>query len=160
MNMEILKDYYAKVRGRQKWQDAELQDELFALFKLAWLENARLLAKRKGQNYYFLASFLGEEEAARFTENFTLRKPTVPWLKPFEAVDERGFVPWGQVIPTDIAARLTARLAADEDLEDASVASMIERDSGDPDGEYLFTLPEETKERWLERKQQQEKKKV
>jgi hypothetical protein len=47
-----------------------LQDELFALFKLAWLENARLLARREGQNYYFLASFLSEEEAARFTENF------------------------------------------------------------------------------------------
>jgi hypothetical protein len=147
MDMEILKGYYVKVRGQQKWQDAELHDELFALFKLAWLENARLLAKRKGQNYYFLASFLGEEEAARFMENFACRKPTIPWLKPFAAVDERGFVPWGQVIPTDIAARLTARLAADGDLEDTSSASMIERDSGDPDGEYLFTLPEETKER-------------
>jgi len=45
--MEILKGYCAKVRGRQKWQDAGLQDELFALFKLAWLENARLLARRE-----------------------------------------------------------------------------------------------------------------
>jgi hypothetical protein len=65
--METLKGYFVKIRGQQKWQDAELQDELFALFKLAWLENARLLAKRKGQNYYFLASFLNGEEAARFT---------------------------------------------------------------------------------------------
>ena len=78
--MEILKGYCAKVRGQQKWQDADLHDELFALFKLAWLENARLLARREGQNYYFLASFLGEEEAARFTENFAFRKPTGPWL--------------------------------------------------------------------------------
>jgi hypothetical protein len=160
MDMEILKGYCAKVRGRQKWQDAELQDELFALFKFAWLENARLLARREGQNYYFLASFLGEEEAARFMENFTSRKPTVAWLRPFEAADERGFVPWGQVVPKDVGARLTARLAADEDLEDASIASMIERDRQDSDGDYLFTLPEKTKERWLERKQQQEKKKV
>jgi len=160
MNMEILKGYCAKVRGQQKWQDAELHDELFALFKLAWLENARLLARREGQNYYFLASFLGEEEAARFMENFACRKPTVPWLTPFEAVDERGFVPWGQVVPKDIVDHLTARLAADEDLEDASIASMIERDSQDPDGDYLFTLPEETKERWLKRQQQQEKKRV
>jgi len=160
MNMEILKGYCAKVRGQQKWQDAGLQDELFTLFKLAWLENARLLARKEGQNYYFLASFLGEEEAARFTENFSLRKPTVPWLRPFEAADERGFVPWGQVVPKDVVHRLTARLAADEDLEDASIASMIERDSQDSDGDYLFTLPEETKERWLERKQQREKKKV
>ena len=158
--MEILKGYCAKVRGQQKWQDTGLQDELFALFKLAWLENARLLARKKGQNYYFLASFLSEEEAARFTENFSLRKPTVPWLRPFEAVDEGGFVPWGQVVPKDVVYRLTARLAADEDLEDASIASMIERDSQDSDGDYLFTLPEETKERWLERKQQREKKKV
>ena len=158
--MEILKGYCAKVRGQQKWQDAGLQDELFALFKLAWLENARLLARREGQNYYFLASFLSEEEAARFTENFAFRKPTVPWLRPFEAADERGFVPWGQVVPKDVVDRLTARLAADEDLEDASIASMIERDSQDSDGDYLFTLPEETKERWLERKQQREKKKV
>jgi hypothetical protein len=89
--MEILKGYYAKVRGQQKWRDAGLQDELFALFKLAWLENARLLARREGQNYYFLASFLGEEEAARFTENFAFRKPTVPWLRPFEAGNERGY---------------------------------------------------------------------
>jgi hypothetical protein len=51
MNMEILKGYYAKVRGQQKWQNAELQDELFALFKLPWLENARLLARRAGPNY-------------------------------------------------------------------------------------------------------------
>jgi hypothetical protein len=36
MNMDILKGYCAKVGGRQKWQDAELQDELFALFKLAF----------------------------------------------------------------------------------------------------------------------------
>jgi hypothetical protein len=100
--MEILKGYCAKVRGQQNWQDAELRDELFALFKLAWLENARLLARREGQNYYFLASFLGEEEAARFTENFACRKPTVLWLTPFEAADERGFVPWGQVVPKDV----------------------------------------------------------
>ena len=160
MNMEILKGYCAKVRGQQKWQDTGLQDELFALFKLAWLENARLLARRKGQNYYFLASFLSEEEAARFTENFSLGKPTVPWLRPFEAADERGFVPWGQVVPKDVGARLTVRLAADEDLEDASIASMIERDRQDSDGDYLFTVPKETKERWLKRKQQQDKKKV
>ncbi len=158
--MEILKGYCAKVQGRQEWQDAELQDELFALFKLAWLENARLLARREGQDYYFLASFLGEEEAARFTENFAFRKPAVPSLRPFEAGDERGFVPWGQVVPKDVGGRLAARLAGDEDLEDASIASMIERDRQDPDGDYLFTLPEETKERWLERRQQQEKKKV
>ena len=81
MNMEILKGYCVRVRGQQEWQDTGLQDELFALFKLAWLENARLLAKREGQNYYFLASFLGEEEAARLTENFALRKPTFPWLR-------------------------------------------------------------------------------
>ena len=81
MKMEILKGYCARVRGQQKWQDTGLQDELFALFKLAWLENARLLARREGQNYYFLASFLSEEEAARFTENFAFRKPTAPWLK-------------------------------------------------------------------------------
>ena len=160
MNMEILKGYCAEVRDQQKWQDAGLQDELFALFKLAWLENARLLAGREGQNYYFLASFLGGEEAARFMENFTSRRPTVAWLRPFEAADERGFVPWGQVVPKDVVDHLTARLAADEDLEDASIASMIERDSEDSDGDYLFTLPKETKERWLERKQQQEKKKV
>jgi len=116
MNVEILKGYCAKVRGQQKWQDAGLQDELYALFKLAWLENARLLARREDQNYYFLASFLDEEEAARFTENFASRKPTVPWLRPFEAADERGFVPWGQVVPKDVVDRLTARLAADEDL--------------------------------------------
>ena len=158
--MEILKGCCGKVRGQQKWQDAELQDELFALFKLAWLENARLLARREGQNYYFLASFLGEEEAARFTENFACRKPTVPWLRPFEAADERGFAPWGQVVPKEVVDRMVARLAADEDLEDASIASMIERDSQDSDGDYLFTLPEETKERWRERKQQQEKRKV
>ena len=158
--MEILKGYCVKVRGKQEWQDTGLQDELFALFKLAWLENARLLARREDQNYYFLASFLGDEEAARFTENFASCKPTVPWLRPFEAADERGFVPWGQVVPKDVVHRLTARLAADEDLEDASIASMIERDSQDSDGDYLFTLPEETKERWLERKQQREKKKV
>ena len=158
--MEVLKGYCAKVRGQQKWQDAELQDELFALFKLAWLENARLLARRSGQNYYFLASFLGEEEAARFSENFASRKPTTPWLRPFDPADERGFLPWGQVVPQDIADCLTARLAADEDLEDASIASIIQRDSQDPDEDYLFTLPEEIKERWLERKQQQEKKNV
>ena len=158
--MEILKGCCAKVRGQQKWQDAELQDELFALFKLAWLENARLLARREGQNYYFLASFLGEEEAARFTQNFACRKPTALWLRPFEAADERGFAPWGQVVPKDVVNRMVARLAADKDLEDASIASMIERDSQDSDGDYLFTLPEETKERWLERKQQQEKRKV
>jgi hypothetical protein len=160
MNMEILKGYCVKVRGQQEWRDTGLQDELFALFKLAWLENARLLARRKGQNYYFLASFLGEEETARFTENFACRRPTVPRLRPFEAEDERGFVPWGQVVPKDVVDHLTARLAADEDLEDASIASMIERDSQDSDGDYLFTVPEETKERWLKRKQQQEKKKV
>ena len=158
--MEILKGYCAKVRGQQKWQDTGLQDELFALFKLAWLENARLLARRKGQNYYFLASFLSEEESARFTENLAFRKPTVPWLRPFEAANERGFVPWGQVVPKDVGARLTVRLAADEDLEDASIASMIERDRQDSDGDYLFTLPKEAKERWLKRKQQQDKKKV
>ena len=66
----------------------------------------------------------------------------------------------GQVVPKDVGARLTVRLAADEDLEDASIASMIERDRQDSDGDYLFTLPEETKERWLERKQRREKKKV
>ena len=81
MNIEILKGYCAKVRGQQKWQDAELQDELFALFKLAWLENATLLARREGQNYNFLASFLSEEEAARLTENFAFHKPAVPWLR-------------------------------------------------------------------------------
>ncbi|MGA2606492.1 MAG: hypothetical protein ABSH01_03425 [Terriglobia bacterium] len=81
MNIEILKGYCAKVRGQQKWQDAELQDELFALFRLAWLENATLLARREGQNYYFLAFFLGEEEAARFRGNFAFRKPAVPWLR-------------------------------------------------------------------------------
>ena len=81
MNIEILKGYCAKVRGQQKWQDAELQDELFALFKLAWLENATVLARREGQNYYFLASFLSEEEAARFTENSAFRKPAVPWQR-------------------------------------------------------------------------------
>ena len=53
MKMEILKGYCARVRGQQKWQDTGLQDELFALFKLAWLENARLLARKKGQNYLF-----------------------------------------------------------------------------------------------------------
>ena len=37
---------------------------------------------------------------------------------------------------------------------------MIERDRQDSDGDYLFTLPKETKERWLKRKQQQDKKKV
>ena len=48
----------------------------------------------------------------------------------------------------------------DEDLEDASIASMIERDRQDFDGDYLFTLPKDTKEKWLKRKQQQDKKKV
>jgi len=62
MNIEILKGYCAKVRGQQKWQDAELQDELFALFRLAWLENATLLARREGQNYYFLAFFLARRK--------------------------------------------------------------------------------------------------
>ena len=160
MNKEILKGYFVKVRGQEKWQDAQLQDELFTLFKLAWLENARLLARRKGQNYYFLASFLGEEEAARCTQDLTRNKPTSSLLKPFEAADERGFVPWGQVIPKDVGNRLTGRLAADEDLEDATIASMIDRDTRDSNGDYLFTVPEEIKERWLERKREQEKKKV
>ena len=160
MNMEILKGYCVKVRGQQKWQDAGLQDELFALFKLAWLENAKLLARREGKNYYFLASFLSEEEAARFTENFASHKTTAPLLKAFAVADQRGFVPWGQVVPKDVGARLTVRLAADEDLEDASIASMIERDRQDSDGDYLFILPKETKERWLKRKQQQDKKKA
>ena len=86
--MEILKGYCAKVRGQQKWQDTGLQDELFALFKLAWLENAKLLARREGKNYYFLASFLSEEEAGRFMENFTSREPTVAWLRPFAGADK------------------------------------------------------------------------
>jgi hypothetical protein len=158
--METLKGYFVKIRGQQKWLDAELQDELFALFKLAWLENARLLARRRGQNYYFLASFLSEEEAARFTENFARHKPTALLLKPFPVADERGFVPWGQVVPMDVGDRLTIRLAADGDLEDASIASMIERDRQDPDGDYLVTVSKETKEKWLERKRQQEKRKI
>jgi hypothetical protein len=158
--MEILKGYFVKIRGQQKWQDAELQDDLFALFKLAWLENARLLAKRKGQNYYFLASFLNQGEAARFTENFASHKPTTPLLKAFAVADERGFVPWGQVVPKEVGDRLTVRLAADDDLADASIASMIERDRQDPDEDYLLTISEETKERWLERKRQQEKRKI
>jgi hypothetical protein len=58
--MEILKGYYAKVRGQQKWQNATLQDELIALFNFAWLENARLLARREGKTYNFMASFLSE----------------------------------------------------------------------------------------------------
>ena len=160
MKKEILKGYFIKVRGQEKWRDADLQDELFALFKLAWLENGRLLARRKRQNYYFLASFLGEEEAARFTQNLTRNKPTVSWLKPFEAADERGFAPWAQVIPKGVGDRLTLRLANDEDLEDATIASMIDRDSRNPTGDYFFKVPEETKERWLERKREQEKKKV
>jgi hypothetical protein len=160
MTMETLKGYFVKIRGQQKWLDVDLQDELFALFKLAWLENARLLARRKGQNYYFLASFLSEEEAARFTENFVRHKPTAPLLKPFPVADERGFVPWGQVVPKDVGDRLTFRLAADDDLEDASIASMIERDRQDPDRDYLLTVSEETKERWLARKRQQEKRKI
>ena len=160
MNKEIFKGYFVKVRGQEKWQDAQLQDELFTLFKLAWLENASLLARRKGQNYYFLASFLREEEAARFAQNLTCNKPTASLLKPFEAAGERGFVPWGQVIPKDVGNRLPGRLAADEDLEDATIASMIDRDTRDSNGDYLFTVPEEIKERWLERKREQEKKKV
>ncbi len=127
---------------------------------MAWLENARLLARRKGQNYYFLASFLSEEEAARFTENFARHKPTASLLKPFPVADERGFVPWGQVVPRDVGDRLTIRLAADSDLEDASIASMIERDRQDPDGDYLVTVSKETKEKWLERKRQQEERKI
>jgi hypothetical protein len=111
VNVEILKGYYAKFRCQQKWQDAGLQDELFALFKLAWLENARLLARREDQNYYFLASFLGEEEAARCTENLASRKPTVPWLRPFEAADERGLVPWGQ------GAKRMARIRSPYDFQ-------------------------------------------
>jgi len=160
MNKEIFKGYFVKVRGQEKWQDAQLQDELFTLFKLAWLENARLLARRKGQNYYFLASFLGEEEAARFTQNLTRNKPSASLLKPIEATDERGFVPWAQVVPKGVGDRLTLRLATDEDVEDASIASMIDRDSRDPEGDYFFKVPEEIKERWLERKREQEKKKV
>jgi hypothetical protein len=35
MKMEILKGYCVKVRGQQKWQDAGLQDELFALISSA-----------------------------------------------------------------------------------------------------------------------------
>ena len=113
--MEILKGYCAKVRGQQKWQDTGLQDELFALFKLAWLENARLLARRKGQNYYFLASFLSEEEAARFTENFASHKPTAPWLRPFAVADRERICslgsgrPEGRCSPPDGSARCRRR---------------------------------------------------
>jgi hypothetical protein len=44
--------------------------------------------------------------------------------------------------------------------EDVSIASMIDRDSRDPGGDYFLKVPEETKERWLERKREREKKKV
>jgi hypothetical protein len=37
---------------------------------------------------------------------------------------------------------------------------MIERDRQDPDGDYLVTVSKETKEKWLERKRQQEKRKI
>jgi hypothetical protein len=37
---------------------------------------------------------------------------------------------------------------------------MIDRDTRDSNQDYLFTVSEETKERWLERKREQEKKKV
>jgi len=37
---------------------------------------------------------------------------------------------------------------------------MIDRDTRDSNGNYLFTVREEIKERWLERKREQEKKKV
>jgi hypothetical protein len=160
MNKEILKGCFLKLRGQEEWQGAQLQDELFALFKLAWLENAGLLARRKDQNYYLLASFLGEEGAARFAQNPSRNKPTASLLKPFEAADERGFVSWGQVIPKDVGNQLTGRLAADDDLEDATTASMIDRDTRDSNQDYLFTASEETKEWWFEHKREREKKKV
>jgi hypothetical protein len=59
-----------------------------------------------------------------------------------------------------VGDRLTLRLATDEDLEDATIASMIDRDTRDSNQDYLFTVSEETKERWLERKREQEKKKA
>ena len=65
--MEILKGNLGKVRGQWEWQDTGRQGELFTLIKLAWRENLPLPARRKGQNCYFLASSLEEEEASRFT---------------------------------------------------------------------------------------------
>ncbi|MGD0130267.1 MAG: hypothetical protein ABSF46_33540 [Terriglobia bacterium] len=83
--MEILKGNCGKVRGQQEWQDTGRQGELCTLIRLAWREILPLLARRKGQNCYFLASSLEEEEAARFTENFAFRKPTFSRIRPFEA---------------------------------------------------------------------------
>jgi hypothetical protein len=159
-NREILQGYCTKVQNPQRWHAALLQDELFALFKFAWLENARLLAQRKGANYYFLLSFLTEPEAARFVENFARHKTTAFLLEPFEVRDTRGFVPWGGIVPWDVAADLTARLATDEDLQHHVMDSLIERDRETPQPDYLFALPEETKEEWLEHKRREAKKKI
>lgn len=130
--MEIRKGYSTKVRGEAGWRSPELQDELYALFKFAWLENARLLPRRKGAHCHFLLSFLTQPEAARFAENFARNRPSALSLEPLEVADTRGFVPWGSVVPWDVAAELTARRAAAEDLHEQVMDSLIQRDREKP----------------------------
>jgi hypothetical protein len=142
---EVLKGYRIRMQGFKNFLEP-----VFALHKYAHLENGRILVRKVSGFYNFLISFLSQEEADRFTRNFS-QDPAFPSFKEFKpaASYEARCIPVGQLIPESVATKLVEMLASDPDLIDNHMAGIVERDETAPSADYLIQVPDEEKQAWI-----------
>ena len=132
---------------------------VFALHKYAHLENGRVLVRRARGLYSFVVSLLSQEEADRFTGNFS-QDPAFKSFKEFmpSLSYEARCSPVGQLLPESVTAKLAEMLASDPDLIDSHMAGIVERDENAPSADYLIQIPDEEKQAWIrERAKRREK---
>jgi hypothetical protein len=150
---EVFKGYRIRMEGFEDFVQAVL-----ALHKYAHLENGRVLVKRGRGLYSFVVSLLSQEEADRFTFNFS-QDTAFPSFKEFSPSPgyEAQCSPVGQLLPESVTAKLAEMLATDTDLIDNHIASIVERDETVPSADYLIQVPDEEKQAWIRERSKRRK---
>jgi hypothetical protein len=111
----------------------QLTQALFPLWKFAWLENARTLARQTPDGYEVLQDFLDSSAADRYCDN--LRRERIEHIP--EPFAKGGFTPFAQVLP-QIAEVLVTMLAEDPDIALSIELSTAKRMETEPAGDHIF----------------------
>jgi hypothetical protein len=144
----------------ESYRDMQVED-LFAIQKFGFLEEARTLAKRVPNGYMVMSAFLDADARDRALENIRNREGSPGLMQrecPVPETRGAGFGPLGCVFPLDVLSEVTDMLATDADVIESCALGMAERMEKHPDvGDFLF--PDLSPEAYAEAVKLREKRK-
>ena len=107
-------------------------------FKLAFIEEGRLLGYSSGEDYVLVANLLDEASAGRFHSNLAANPSEDLVLCATESNSAKQVKPWGAVAPEYLVRAVTSMLSTDMDVRKATMDKIAQRMDRAPEGDYIF----------------------